>query len=61
MLDNQRDRGCEGRYRGGPPAVPAAVVAWLATEADGAPASLNGQAVLAQTLALELGLYPDWR
>jgi NAD(P)-dependent dehydrogenase (short-subunit alcohol dehydrogenase family) len=61
MLDNQRERGFEGRYRGAPPTVPAAVVAWLAIEADGAAASLNGQTVRAQKLALELDLHPDWR
>jgi NAD(P)-dependent dehydrogenase (short-subunit alcohol dehydrogenase family) len=61
MLENQGERGLERRYRGAPPTVPAAVVAWLATEANGAAASLNGQTVRAQKLALELGLHPDWR
>ena len=48
-------------YRGAPPSVPGAVVAWLATEATGAAAELNGRTIRAQKLALELDLHPDWR
>jgi NAD(P)-dependent dehydrogenase (short-subunit alcohol dehydrogenase family) len=47
------------RFQGAPPAVPAAVIAWLASspEAD----EWNGKTVIAQKLALDRGLHPDWR
>jgi NAD(P)-dependent dehydrogenase (short-subunit alcohol dehydrogenase family) len=51
--------GLEGRYSGAPPSVPAAVIAWLAT--DPAAKELNGQTVEAQRFALRHGLHPDWR
>jgi NAD(P)-dependent dehydrogenase (short-subunit alcohol dehydrogenase family) len=62
MEANQAALGFEGRYRGAPPSVPAAVIAWLAagltaSEAD----ELNGTTVTAQKVALERGLHPDWR
>ncbi len=50
--------GLVGHYRGAPPSVPAAVIAWLADHADEVE---NGQTVRAQKLALTLGLHPDWR
>jgi NAD(P)-dependent dehydrogenase (short-subunit alcohol dehydrogenase family) len=56
----QKEHGLES-YRGAPPSVPGAVVAWLAKEATGAAAELNGRTVRAQKLALELELHPDWR
>lgn len=56
---NQRELGYEGVFRGAPPSVPAAVVAWLAS--DPSAAALNGQTVSAQSFALERGLHPDWR
>jgi NAD(P)-dependent dehydrogenase (short-subunit alcohol dehydrogenase family) len=59
MTVNQQELGLEGRYRGAPPTVPAAVVRWLATSPDAD--AFNGQTVRAQKLALELGLHPDWR
>ncbi|MFI5041277.1 MAG: SDR family NAD(P)-dependent oxidoreductase, partial [Acidimicrobiales bacterium] len=59
MEVNAAGHGFEGRYRGAPPSVPAAVVAWLAT--DPAADALNGQTVRAQKLALEHGLHADWR
>jgi NAD(P)-dependent dehydrogenase (short-subunit alcohol dehydrogenase family) len=59
METNAKDRGFEGRYRGAPPSVPAAVVAWLATDPEAA--ALNGKTVTAQKFALERGLHPDWR
>ena len=47
------------RYQGAPASVPAAVIAWLASspEAD----EWNGKTVIAQKLALDRGLHPDWR
>lgn len=47
------------RYGGAPVHVPAAVVAWLATNPDAA--QWNGKIVPAQKLALDLGLVADWR
>ncbi|HEX3946770.1 MAG TPA: SDR family oxidoreductase [Acidimicrobiales bacterium] len=60
QLVNAAANGLEGRYRGAPPSVPGAVVAWLATD-PAAGADRNGQTVRAQKIALELGLHPDWR
>jgi NAD(P)-dependent dehydrogenase (short-subunit alcohol dehydrogenase family) len=59
QLLNAAALGLEGRYRGAPASVPAAVIAWLATapEAEG----LNGQTVQAQRFALDHGLHADWR
>jgi NAD(P)-dependent dehydrogenase (short-subunit alcohol dehydrogenase family) len=59
MEVNAREHGLEGHYRGAPPSVPAAVIAWLATDAD--PGEVNGQTIRAQKAALDLGLHPDWR
>ena len=59
MEHNARDRGFEGRYRGAPPSVPAAVIAWLATDAEAR--GLNGQTIGAQKFALDRGLHDDWR
>jgi NAD(P)-dependent dehydrogenase (short-subunit alcohol dehydrogenase family) len=59
MEVNAKDRGFEGRYRGAPPSVPAAVVAWWAS--DPGAAAFNGQTITAQKFALEHGLHPDWR
>jgi len=47
------------RFRGAPPEVPAAVIAWLATDPEAA--EWNGKTVFAQKLALDRGLHPDWR
>jgi NAD(P)-dependent dehydrogenase (short-subunit alcohol dehydrogenase family) len=65
MESNQGELGFEGRYRGAPPSVPAAVVAWLAG-GDGSASSeearaLNGTTIAAQKFALDRGLHPDWR
>jgi NAD(P)-dependent dehydrogenase (short-subunit alcohol dehydrogenase family) len=59
MEINQREHGFEGVYRGAPPSVPGAVVAWLASAPDAA--QLNGLTITAQRFALEHGLHPDWR
>jgi NAD(P)-dependent dehydrogenase (short-subunit alcohol dehydrogenase family) len=59
MEVNQRALGYEDVYRGAPPTVPAAVVAWLCT--SGEAAELNGQTIRAQKFALERGLHADWR
>jgi NAD(P)-dependent dehydrogenase (short-subunit alcohol dehydrogenase family) len=62
MAVNQSELGFEGRYRGAPPSVPAAVVAWLAAGLTDAEAtSLNGTTITAQKVALQRGLHPDWR
>jgi NAD(P)-dependent dehydrogenase (short-subunit alcohol dehydrogenase family) len=50
--------GLVGHYRGAPPSVPAAAIAWLAAHPE---AVDNGQTVRAQKLALTLELHPDWR
>ena len=50
--------GLVGHYRGAPPSVPAAAIAWMVDH----PGSLeNGQTVRAQKLALVEDLHPDWR
>ena len=59
MEVNQRALGLEGVYPGAPPSVPAAVVAWLAT--DPGAAELNGQTIAAQKFARERALHGDWR
>ena len=46
-------------YGGAPPEVPAAVVAWLATE--NAARELNGQTVFAQRHCLKHNLVPEWQ
>ena len=61
MAVNQAELGFEGRYRGAPPSVPAAVVAWLATLAEPEATQLNGSTVTAQKLALQRHLHADWR
>jgi NAD(P)-dependent dehydrogenase (short-subunit alcohol dehydrogenase family) len=61
MAVNAAALGYEGRYRGCPPSVVGAVVAWLATNANDEAAALNGQTVAAQRFALERRLHPDWR
>jgi NAD(P)-dependent dehydrogenase (short-subunit alcohol dehydrogenase family) len=59
MKVNAGPLGLEGRYKGAPPTVPAAVVAWLATSPDAA--DLNGSTIVAQRVARERGLHPYWR
>jgi len=59
MEVNAAGHGFEGRYRGAPPSVPAAVVAWLATEPEAE--ALSGQTIRAQKFALERHLHADWQ
>ncbi len=59
MEVNAAALGLEGRYKGAPPTVPAAVVAWLATSPEAA--ELNGSTISAQKFARERELHADWR
>jgi len=59
MEVNAKRLGLDGVYPGAPPTVPAAVVAWLATDAEAK--ELNGETVSAQKFAYQRGLHPDWR
>ncbi|HEX6312481.1 MAG TPA: SDR family oxidoreductase [Acidimicrobiia bacterium] len=59
MEVNAKRLGLDGVYPGAPPTVPAAVVAWLAT--DPAASELNGQTISAQRFARERALHDDWR
>lgn len=59
MRLNDADGEIEKRFRPAPPSVPAAAIAWLASEPDAA--SRNGETTIAQKLCLELGLHADWR
>jgi NAD(P)-dependent dehydrogenase (short-subunit alcohol dehydrogenase family) len=61
QLVNAPALGISGRYAGAPPSVPAAVIAWLATSPDVGATVANGGTALAQRLALDLHLHPDWR
>ena len=58
QLLNAEALGLVGHYRGAPPSVPAAVIAWLADHTDEVE---NGQTVRALKLALTHNLHPDWR
>lgn len=59
MRLNDPNGALSKRFPGAPPSVPAAVIAWLAS--DPAAAEWNGKTVFAQKLCLQLGLHPDWR
>ena len=59
MKLNDPDGNIAKRFPGAPPEVPAAVVAWLAS--DPAAAEWSGKTVFAQKFALERKLHPDWR
>ena len=56
QLQNATANGLAGHYRGAPPSVPAAVIAWLATAPEAS--AYDGQTVRAQKLALERDLHP---
>jgi NAD(P)-dependent dehydrogenase (short-subunit alcohol dehydrogenase family) len=55
---NAEALGLADRYRGAPPSVPAAAIAWLADHPE---ALDNGGTLRAQKVALERGLHADWR
>jgi NAD(P)-dependent dehydrogenase (short-subunit alcohol dehydrogenase family) len=59
MRLNDPDGDIAKHVRGAPPSVPAAAIAWLAS--DPAAEALSGQTVFAQKLCLEHALHPDWR
>ena len=65
MTAAQERLGLVDRYPGAPPSVPASVVAWLAGGAgDMTPeerTALNGTTVIAQRVARQRALHPDWR
>jgi NAD(P)-dependent dehydrogenase (short-subunit alcohol dehydrogenase family) len=58
MEVNAEALGLDGVYPGAPPTVPAATIAWLATDPE--VAALNGQTVTAQKVAKERNLHPKW-
>jgi NAD(P)-dependent dehydrogenase (short-subunit alcohol dehydrogenase family) len=58
MMELQhREQGFE-QMQGAPPRVPAAVVAWLASQPEAA--AFDGETVVAQRFCEERGLLPDW-
>ena len=58
MAMNQKAMGLENRFPVAPPSVPAAVVAWLATDPEAA--EHNGETFTAQRFAKERGLHAPW-
>jgi len=58
MALNQTAMGLENRFPVAPPSVPAAVVAWLATDPEAA--DHNGGTFTAQKFAKDRGLHPPW-
>ena len=58
MALEQNDAGFGERYAGAPPEVPAAAIAWLATEPDAD--RFLGRTVRAQKLCADLGLVAGW-
>ena len=65
MTMAQERLGLTERYPGAPPSVPASVVAWLAGGDYGIDpderVELNGTTVIAQRVARQRRLHPDWR
>ena len=59
MKLNDPDGALEKFQKPAPPSVPAAVIAWLASEPEAE--KWNGQTVFAQKFALDRGLHEDWR
>jgi NAD(P)-dependent dehydrogenase (short-subunit alcohol dehydrogenase family) len=58
MEVNARALGLEGVYPGAPPTVPAAVIAWLATDPEAA--GFNGATLSAQKFAKDRSLHDPW-
>lgn len=58
MAMNQKAMGLENKFPVAPPSVPAAVVAWLATDPEAA--DHNGETFTAQRFAKENGLHDPW-
>ena len=58
QIVNAEALGLAGRYRGAPPSVPAAAIAWLV---DHPHMCENGSTVQAQKMALTHELHKDWR
>ncbi len=58
QVANAAALGLVGHYRGAPPSVPAAAIAWMADHPE---ALENGGTVRAQKLALVEALHEDWR
>ena len=58
MEINAEALGLDGVYPGAPPSVPAAVVAWLASDPEAG--AFNGRTVTAQKFAKDRGLHPRW-
>jgi NAD(P)-dependent dehydrogenase (short-subunit alcohol dehydrogenase family) len=58
MLALLGDKGLENRYGSAPPEVPAAVIRWLATEAEAG--DLLGKTIYAQSFCRKKGLVPGW-
>ncbi|MBW2385917.1 MAG: SDR family NAD(P)-dependent oxidoreductase [Deltaproteobacteria bacterium] len=59
MKLNDPDGAISKQFQPAPPEVPAAAIAWLAS--DPAAIERSGETLYAQKLCLELGLHPDWR
>ena len=59
MKLNDPDGEISKHFHPAPPSVPASVIAWLAS--DPAAAERSGETILAQRVALDLDLHPDWR
>ena len=59
MQERGMDEAFASRWGGAPPSVPAAVMAWLATDAGAR--EFHGELVSAQRTALKRGLHADWR
>ena len=59
MKLNDPDGALEKFQKPAPPSVPAAAIAWLASEPEAE--EWNGQTLFAQKFALDRGLHEDWR